>query len=73
VNSALAAFDPLGVVTTTLAVPSVPAGVVQLALVGLITAKDWQATPPTVMPVAAQKFVPAIPMLVPPFTRPCVG
>jgi hypothetical protein len=69
----LAALDPLGVVTTTLAVPTVPAGVVQLALVGLATLNRWQATPPTVMLVTPQRLVPAIWRLVFPVDGPEVG
>ncbi len=60
VNSVLAPLDPLGVVTTTLAGPTVPAGVVQLALVGLAALKARQALPPTLMLVAPDKLVPAI-------------
>ncbi len=64
---------PPGVVTTTLAVPALPAGVVQVAVVALVTPKVVQATPPTVMPVAPVRLVPVIVMEVPPAVEPLVG
>jgi hypothetical protein len=56
----LAAFDPKGVVTTTLAVPAVPAGVVQLAEKAERTLKDAHETSPTLISVAPIKPEPLI-------------
>ena len=46
----LAAFDPPGVVTTTLAVPALPAGVVAVIEVALTTVTPVAAAPPMVTP-----------------------
>jgi len=54
-NIEFAAFVPPGVVTKTLAVPAVPGGVVQVAVVLLTTVNVKHATPPTVMLVAPVK------------------
>ena len=59
--------------TTTLAVPAVPEGVVQVAEVAEVTLKAVHAVPPTVMPVAPVKLVPVIVILVPPAVLPDVG
>ena len=60
-------------VTNTLTVPAVPAGVVQVAEVAEATFKLVQAAPPTVMAVAPVKLVPVIVMAVPPAEVPEVG
>jgi hypothetical protein len=73
VNSVLAAFVPPGVVTTTLAVPAVPEGVVQVAEVAEATLTAVHAAPPTVIPVAPVKLVPVIVTGVPPAVEPDVG
>jgi len=73
VNKVLAAFVPPAVVTSTLAVPAVPGGVVQVAVVLLTTVNAVQATPPTVMPVAPVKLVPVMVMDVPPKVVPVLG
>ena len=69
----MAAFVPPGVVTSTLAVPALPAGVVQVAVVLLVTLKLVHAVPPTVITVAPVRFVPVIVMTVPPAAGPEVG
>jgi hypothetical protein len=73
VNSVLAAFVPPGVVTRTLAVPAVPAGVEQVILVALTTLTLVQALPPTDTAVAPVKLAPAIVIDVPPAVLPEVG
>ncbi len=73
VNSVLAAFVPPGVVTRTLAVPAVPAGVEQVILVALTTLTPVQALPPTDTAVAPVKLAPAIVIDVPPAVLPEVG
>ena len=69
----LAVLVPPGVVTRTLAVPAVLAGVVQVMLVALTTLKLVQAVPPTVTAVAPVKLVPVRVMLVPPAVGPALG
>ena len=69
----MAELVPQGVVTSTLAVPAVPAGVIHVAVVLLITLKAVQATPPTEMPVAPVRLVPVMVMVVPPAVDPMVG
>lgn len=69
----MAAFEPVGVVTTTLAEPALPAGVVAVMLVALTTVKDVAAAPPIVTPVAPVKLVPVIVTLVPPPVGPLDG
>ena len=64
---------PPGVVTKTLAVPAVPAGVVTVMLVELTTTRLVAAVPPMVTAVAPVKSVPVMVMLVPPATGPLVG
>jgi hypothetical protein len=73
VNKVFAVFDTPPTVTTTLAVPALPAGVVQFAEVAEATLKAEQEAPPTVMPEAPVKLVPAIVIPVPPATDPDVG
>jgi hypothetical protein len=73
VNSVLAALLPAGVVTTTLAVPADPAGVVAVMDVELITDTFVAATPPNVTPVAPVKPVPVIVTAVPPAVVPLLG
>ena len=68
-----AAFVPLGVVTTTLAVPADPAGVVAVIEVALTTVKLNTAAPPMVTAVAPVKFVPVIVTDCPPASGPDVG
>ena len=67
------ALVPFDVVTTTLAVPRVPAGVVHDAVVALLTVNVVQALPPTRMLLAPVKFEPVIVMTSPPATVPEVG
>ena len=69
----MAALVPPAVVTKTLAVPALPAGVVQVAVVLLVTLKAEQAEPPTVMPVAPVRLVPVMVIDVPPAVGPLVG
>ena len=59
-------------VTTTLALPALPAGVVQVMEVSLTTLTFVAATPPKVTPVAPVKFAPVIVTLVPPAAAPLV-
>jgi len=73
VNNVFAALVPPAVVTSTLADPALPAGVVQVADVEEATLTDVHATPPTVMPVAPVKLVPVMVMDVPPAVGPLVG
>ncbi len=72
-NKLLAALVPPGVVTTTLAVPALPVGVTQLAVVLLFTMKEEQAAPPTVMAVAPVRLLPVMAMVVPPKVVPVAG
>ena len=67
------ALVPPGVVTSTLAVPAVPAGVVQVAEVAEATLNGAHAAPPTVMLVAPVKSVPVIVIVSPPAVLPDVG
>ena len=69
-NKLLAELVPPGVVTTTLAVPALPVGVTQLAVVLLFTMSLKQATPPNVRVVAPVKLVPVMVMDVPPSVLP---
>ena len=69
----MAALVPPAVVTKTLAIPALPAGVVQVAVVLLVTLKAEHAEPPTEMPVAPIKLVPVMVMDVPPAVGPLVG
>ena len=56
-----------------LALPAVPAGVVQVRLVSLITTTLVQALPPTVTADAPVRPLPVIVMDVPPAIGPAVG
>ena len=56
--SVLAEFVPLGVVTRTLAVPALPAGVVAVMVVAFTTVTAVAAVPPIVTAVASVKLVP---------------
>ena len=67
------AFVPPAVVTKTLAVPAVPAGVVHEILVAVFPLRLVAAAPPMVTPVAPVKFVPVIVTLVPPKVVPLTG
>jgi hypothetical protein len=60
-------------VTTTLAVPAAPAGVVALMVVGFTTEKVVAAAPPKVTLLAPVKFVPVMVTLFPPATGPELG
>ena len=66
-------FVPLGVVTTTLFAPTVPAGVTAVTLVDETTTTLVAATPPTVTLVAPVKLVPVIVIAVPPKVEPVAG
>ena len=72
-NSELFALVPPTVVTKTLALPAVPAAVVQVADVAEATLTLVQAAPPTVMGVAPVKLVPVIVTTVPPAVEPELG
>ena len=72
-NKVFAALLPEGVVTTTLAVPAVPAGVVAVMDVALTTVTPVAAAPPMVTPVAPVKLAPVIVRLVPPAVVPVFG
>ena len=69
----MAALVPPGVVTKTLAVPALPAGVEQVAEVADVMVTPVHAVPPTVIPVAPVKLVPVMVMDVPPAVGPLVG
>ena len=69
----LAALVPPAVVTKTLAVPALPAGVEQVAEVADVMVTPVHAVPPTVIPVAPVKLVPVMVMDVPPAVGPLVG
>ena len=69
----MAELDPLGVVTTTLAVPADPAGVVAVIVVAFTTVTLVAATPRIVTPVAPVKLAPVIVILVPPKVEPLAG
>ena len=72
-NRVLVALVPMGVVTSTLAVPTLPAGVVAVILVSLTTITLAAAAPPMVTAVAPVKSVPVMVMGVPPFAAPVAG
>ena len=73
VYNVFTAFVPPGVVTRTLAVPAVPAGVSAVIEVALTTVTLVAAVPPIVTPVAPVKSVPVIVTLVPPAIGPLAG
>jgi hypothetical protein len=64
---------PPGVVTTTDAVPALPAGVIAVIDVSLLTLTDVAAKPLTVTDVASVKPVPVIVIAVPPKSGPLGG
>ena len=68
-----AALVPEGVVTRTLAVPAVPAGVVAVIEVELTTVTPVAAVPPMVTAVAPVKLAPVIVTIVPPSVVPVAG
>ena len=72
-KSVFAALVPPGVVTSTLLAPAVPAGVVQVMVVGLTTVRFVAAVPPKVTFVAPVKFVPVSVTIVPPAVLPVAG
>ena len=72
-NKLLAVFVPLAVVTSTLAVPAVPAVVVQVTDVSVLERSEVHALPPMLTLVALVKYVPEIVTLVPPTMLPLVG
>ena len=69
----MAELVPPAVVTSTLDVPALPAGVVQVAEVAEDTLKEEQTVPPTDMPVAPVRLVPVMVMDVPPAVDPLAG
>ncbi len=65
---------PPAVVTRTLAVPALPAGVVQVIEVLELTDGEVHVLPPIVTVVApVTKFVPVMVMVVPPAVEPLLG
>jgi hypothetical protein len=73
VNNVFTAFDWPPEVTTTLAVPAVPAGVVHVIDVADTTTTFVHAAPPTFTVAPPTKFVPVIVIAVPPVVEPDVG
>ena len=69
----MAAFVPPGVVTRTLAVPAVPAGVVAVMEVAFTTTTLVAAAPPRVTLVAPVKLVPVMVTAWPPADEPVDG
>ena len=69
----MAEFVPPGVVTSTLAVPALPAGVVAVMVVAFTTVTAVAAVPPMVTAVAPVKPVPEIVTDCPPASGPDVG
>ena len=72
-NRVLTVLVPLEVVTSTLAIPALPGGVVQVAVVALVTVKLVQGKPPIAIPVAPVNPVPVIVSDVAPSVDPDVG
>ncbi len=66
----MAEFVLLGVVTSTLAAPALPAGVVAVIEVELSTSTEVAAMPPNVTAVAPVKFVPVRVTACPPASGP---
>jgi hypothetical protein len=64
---------PPGVVTSTLAAPALPAGVVAVICVALTTVNAAALAAPNLTVVAAVKFVPVMVTEVPPDVVPLVG
>lgn len=73
VKRALAGLVPFPAVTSTLALPALPGGVVHVAVVALVTLKLAQDTPPMPMLVAPVKSVPVMVIEVPPSVLPEEG
>jgi hypothetical protein len=73
VNKVFATFDCPPAVTTMLAIPALPVGVVQVIDVGDTTTTFVHAVPPTVTAEALVKFVPVIVTAVPPAVEPADG
>ncbi len=69
----MALLVPLGVVTNTLAVPALPAGVVAVSEVELTTVTAVAAVPPMVTAVAPVKPVPVMVTDCPPASGPDDG
>ena len=69
----MALFVPPGVVTSTLAVPALPAGVVAVMVVAFTTVTAVAAVPPMVTAVAPVKPVPVIVTDCPPASGPDDG
>lgn len=69
----LGVLDPPCVVTTTLAAPDVPGGVLTMMAVGLMTARPVAALPPMVTDVRFVKPAPEITTEVPPAAGPEAG
>ena len=69
----MAEFVPLGVVTTTLAVPALPAGVVAVMVVAFTTTTAVAVAPPMVTTVAPIKSVPVMVTDCPPASGPDDG
>ena len=69
----MALLVPLGVVTNTLAVPALPAGVVAVSEVELTTVTAVAAVPPMVTAVAPVKPVPVMVTDCPPASGPNDG
>ena len=69
----MALLVPLGVATSTLAVPALPAGVVAVMVVALTTLTAVAAVPPIVTAVAPVKPVPVMVTDCPPASGPDVA
>ena len=69
----MALLVPPGVVTSTLAAPAVPAGVVAVIVVAFTTVTAVAAAPPIVTAVAPVKLVPVRVTDCPPASGPDVG
>ena len=69
----MALLVPLGVVTRTLAVPALPAGVVAVMVVAFTTVRAVAAVPPIVTAVAPVKPVPVRVTDCPPASEPDDG
>ena len=69
----LAELVPPAVVTSTLALPAEPAGVMQVTDVAVLALREVHALPPMLTPVTLLKLVPVIVKLVPPAVLPIWG
>ena len=72
-NKVLAELVPPAVVTSTLALPAEPAGVMQVTDVAVLALREVHALPPMLTPVTLLKLVPVIVKLVPPAVLPIWG